>query len=64
MIHPRGWTCERTVLQLEGYLLSTLVLGDSIAVAEHVEACGECAQRLALYRLTTVTVPSRRERRG
>jgi hypothetical protein len=50
--HPSGWTCERTVLQFEYYLSSTLPLAGALAVAEHVEACAECAHRLVLVRVT------------
>jgi hypothetical protein len=50
--HPRSWTCERTLLQFETYLLGTMVLVDALAVAEHLEACVGCAQRLVLYRAT------------
>ena len=50
--YPASWTCERTTLRFEYYLLSTLPLGDSLAVAEHLEACDGCAQRLVLCRLT------------
>jgi hypothetical protein len=35
--YPGGWTCERTTLKFELYLLSTLPLGESLAVAEHLE---------------------------
>jgi anti-sigma factor RsiW len=49
--HPPGWTCERTVLQLEYYLSSTLPLAEALAVAEHVEACTGCAERLVLFRV-------------
>jgi anti-sigma factor RsiW len=52
--YPDGWTCERTVLRLEYYLLGTLPRGEALAVAEHLEACGGCLQRLAVYRLTLV----------
>jgi hypothetical protein len=52
--YPSGWTCERTALQFEHYLLSTLLLRDALAVAEHLEACDGCAQRLVLFRLTLV----------
>ena len=52
MDFPGGWTCERTVLQFERYLASTISLGDSLAVAEHLEACEVCCQRLVLYRVT------------
>jgi hypothetical protein len=50
--HPAGWTCERTVLRFENYLLGTLPLSDALAVAEHLEACDGCPQRLVLYRVT------------
>jgi hypothetical protein len=46
--YPAGWTCERTALRLESYLLSVLPRGEALAVAEHVEACAWCAQRLVL----------------
>jgi hypothetical protein len=52
--YPPGWTCQKTLMQLECYFLSTLPLRDSLAVAEHVEACDGCAQRLVLLRLTLV----------
>ena len=51
MTYPADWPCERAQVQLERYLLSTLSLGDSIAVAEHLEACVECAQRVVLFRV-------------
>ena len=49
--HPSGWTCERTVLQFEYYLSRTLPLVEALGVAEHVEACTECAERLVLFRV-------------
>lgn len=52
--YPPGWTCERTTLQFEHYLLGTLLLREALAVAEHLEACDGCPQRLLLYRLTLV----------
>jgi anti-sigma factor RsiW len=52
--YPAGWTCERTVLRLELYLLGTLPLSEALAVAEHLEACDGCPQRLVLFRLTLV----------
>jgi anti-sigma factor RsiW len=54
VVYPREWTCERTVRQLESYLLGTLVLHDSLAVAEHIEACPACAHRLVIYRSMVV----------
>jgi len=50
--YPAGWTCERTGLHFEPYLLSTLLLKEALAVAEHLEACDGCAQRLVLYSRT------------
>jgi hypothetical protein len=49
---PSGWTCEVTILCFERYLLATLPLGESLAVAEHIEACVHCAERLVLFELT------------
>jgi anti-sigma factor RsiW len=46
--YPRHWTCEVTVLRLEAYLRCTLPLAESLAVAEHLEACESCAQLLSL----------------
>jgi hypothetical protein len=48
--HPRGWTCEVTVVKLEFYLLGTLTRAEALAVADHMEACPGCAQRLELDR--------------
>ena len=45
---PPGFTCEFTIRRLEGYLLATLSLGECLAIAEHIEACANCAQRLVL----------------
>ncbi|MFL5403378.1 MAG: zf-HC2 domain-containing protein [Gemmatimonadales bacterium] len=52
--YPPGWTCKRTALQFEYYLLGTVPLGEALAVAEHLEACDGCPQHLLLYRLTLV----------
>ena len=51
MEHPPGWTCERTVLQFEYYLVMRVQLSDALAIAEHVEACPTCGQELVLYRV-------------
>ena len=50
MEFPAGWTCDRTARQFESYLLSTLALLESLAVAEHLEACEGCSQSLVIYR--------------
>jgi anti-sigma factor RsiW len=52
MEYPPGWTCERAQRQLESYLLSRLVLAEALAMAEHLEACPSCPERLVLYRVT------------
>jgi hypothetical protein len=57
MDYPSGWTCERTARQFESYLLSTLALLDSLAVAEHLEACDECAQTILIYRFSLIRPP-------
>src|SRR5919112_782414 len=46
---PAGCTCEFTILRIERYLLATLSPGESLAIAEHIEACVSCAQRLVLF---------------
>jgi hypothetical protein len=46
--YPSGWTCELTVVRLELYLGDTLSRNESLAIAEHLEACAGCAQRLVL----------------
>jgi anti-sigma factor RsiW len=50
--YPPGWTCERTVLRFEYYLLGTLPLSEALAVAEHLEACEGCPQHLVLLRVS------------
>jgi len=52
MEYPAGWPCEVTVLRFEHYLLATLTRLEALAVAEHLEACALCAQRLALFSAT------------
>lgn len=49
--YPSGWTCVITIARFEGYLLATLPLDESLAVAEHIEACVYCAERLVLVEL-------------
>ncbi|MGH7511973.1 MAG: zf-HC2 domain-containing protein [Gemmatimonadales bacterium] len=46
--YPSGWTCELIVVKLELYLSDTLARVELLAVAEHLEACPECAQHLML----------------
>lgn len=54
VIYPKEWPCERTAAQFEPYLLGTLVLEETLAVAEHIEACPGCAQRLLVVRTVIV----------
>jgi hypothetical protein len=51
VVYPSGWSCEQTIIRLERYLLSTLPLGEALAIAEHLEACAWCGQTLVLLRL-------------
>jgi len=46
---PSGCTCEFTIVRFERYLLATLPWGESLLIAEHIEACVTCAQRLVLF---------------
>ncbi len=46
---PDGCTCEFTILRFERYLLATLPLSECLAIAEHIEACVTCAQRLVIF---------------
>jgi hypothetical protein len=46
---PAGCTCEFAILRFEGYLLATLSVTDCLAIAEHIEACVTCAERLVLF---------------
>jgi hypothetical protein len=48
--YPLGWTCELTLVKLEYYLLGSLSHGESLSIAEHLEACSYCAQLLVLRR--------------
>jgi hypothetical protein len=57
MDYPPGWTCERTTLEFRTYLLGMLILEQALAVAEHLEACNGCAQKLVLQRLSMTAEP-------
>ena len=56
--YPPGWTCELVIIRIERYLSGALPLGEALALAEHLEACVVCAQRLFLME------PPRAGRRG
>jgi hypothetical protein len=64
--YPAGWTCELVVVRLERYLASTLPHKETLAVAEHIEACVACAGRLAMLHLTVTVVqrPTKRHAPG
>jgi anti-sigma factor RsiW len=62
--YPEGVTCEVVIVCLERYLASSLPLGDALATAEHLEACAECAQRIALLRVTITRSAGPARRRG
>jgi hypothetical protein len=49
--YPPGLTCELAESRLEQYLASALAWGEALAIAEHLEACATCPQRLVLLRL-------------
>lgn len=51
--YPPGWTCELVTLRIERYILRSLPRVEALAVAEHLEACGWCAQRLMLLGWTS-----------
>lgn len=46
--YPPGWTCEVVAVRLTRYRSSGLPLSDALAMAEHLEACILCVQRLLL----------------
>jgi anti-sigma factor RsiW len=46
--YPAGYTCEVTASRLDRYVAGSLQRADALAVAEHLEACAWCAERLAL----------------
>jgi anti-sigma factor RsiW len=48
--YPAGYTCEVTVVLLERYVAGTLPRADALAVAEHLEACPPCLERLVFIR--------------
>jgi len=50
--YPPGWTCELSAPRLARYVVSALPRREALAVAEHLEACALCAQRLVLLTVT------------
>ena len=68
MEYPPGWNCQVIVAKLELYLVGSLSWTEALAVAEHLEACVDCASWLALRRgdsaEAVATPPSRGPRGG
>ncbi|MGH7578477.1 MAG: zf-HC2 domain-containing protein [Longimicrobiales bacterium] len=52
--YPAGVTCDVVNIRLERYLHRTLEWSFALEVAEHLESCVSCAERLGLLRLTRV----------
>jgi hypothetical protein len=48
--YPAGYTCEVIALRLDRYAAGALPRADALAVAEHLEACAWCVERLVLLR--------------
>ena len=49
--YPAGQTCDVIAVRLESYVLGSLPRRDALGVAEHLEACVWCAERLLLFRV-------------
>lgn len=49
--YPSGYTCEVTILRLDRYVAGSLPRADALAVAEHLEACAWCLERLVALHL-------------
>lgn len=64
MDYPVGWTCQVVELRLERYVLRALSWGDSLAMAEHLEACVSCAELLAALRPAAMQPAPHGRRRG
>jgi anti-sigma factor RsiW len=60
--YPAGWTCELIAVRIERYLVSALPHGEALAVAEHIEACVWCAERIAMVRLLGETSAASKHR--
>jgi hypothetical protein len=46
--YPTGWTCELVLVRIERYRTNALPRMEALAMADHFEACAECAERLVL----------------
>jgi anti-sigma factor RsiW len=59
--YPAGYTCEVVALRLDRYVAGTLSRTDALSVAEHLEACAWCVERLALLHVSASDHPGRGE---
>ena len=50
--YPTGYTCEVVAVRLDRYIVGSLPRADALAVAEHLEACAWCLERLVVIRLS------------
>lgn len=50
--YPPGVTCEVVALRLERYIVRALPWGEALAIAEHLEACVACPERLVRLRVS------------
>ena len=57
MDYPSGWNCELVVIKLELYLVGSLSWAESLAVAEHLEACADCIGFMARRRGDGIASP-------
>jgi hypothetical protein len=57
--YPNGWTCEVVLLRLELYVRRTLPRDGALAVAEHLEACPGCVERLLKLDGASASLPVR-----
>jgi hypothetical protein len=55
--YPAGYTCEYVALRLDRYVAGFLFRAEALAVAEHLEACAWCIERLVLLRVGLGEVP-------
>jgi hypothetical protein len=54
MNHPDGWNCDAVGGQLDRYLLHDMRLVERLAIAEHLEACALCSERVMFLRVSVL----------
>jgi anti-sigma factor RsiW len=62
--YPAGWTCDLIVVRIERYLAGGLPRAEALAVAEHIEACVWCSERIAMLLLLGETSDASEHRPG